>query len=122
MMRIGSRTFRCSTTLSHFFIDFEKGKACNLHVAQETFDQRCSLHPSDTDVLGDVRESRSRPPPTNHSKTRWEKIMKIRLFGTPACRGSRCRLERMTSARAPVLSTTNILNPVGGDNENPLSN
>src|SRR5262245_6001075 len=100
MMRIGSRTFRCSTTLSHFFIDFEKGKACNLHVAQETFDQRCSLRPSDTDVPGDLRKSRSRPPATNHSKTRWEKIMKIRLFGTRACRGSRCRLEQMTSARA----------------------
>jgi hypothetical protein len=44
---------------SHFFIDFEKGKACNLHVAKRPL-TNVVFFPGDTDVTGDVSHHNSR--------------------------------------------------------------
>ena len=45
--------------LSHFFIDFERDKACNLHVVQRPLTKGVLFASSDTDVTGDSEKSRS---------------------------------------------------------------
>src|SRR5262249_28562626 len=52
----------------HFFIDFGRDKACNLHVVQRPLTKGVLFAPSDTGVTGDVRKFRSRPSATNRKR------------------------------------------------------
>src|SRR5262245_1167354 len=98
---LGRRSIRST---SHFFIDSEQDIACNLHIAQRPLTKGVLFAPSDTDVTGDVRKSRSRPSATNH-RYPWEERMKTR-FKCPSRIGNQLCFADPCPTNKQVGSTT----------------